>query len=172
MTISSAPVTDVDLYTDDNILDPYQAYRELRDAGPAVYMRPHHTLVVARYEEVRSVLKDTETVTSTRGVAINEPFNESLRGTTLASDLPEHEKLRNIVASSLTPRALAARKDAISAQADAVIADLVAGGEFDAVTDLAQVLPLSVVPDFIGLPAHGRERLLEWAGAVFNAIGR
>jgi cytochrome P450 len=127
--------------------------------------------VVARYDEVRAVLRDTETFSSVGGVALNEPFNQVIQGTTLASDPPLHDQLREIVASSLTPRALTERKAGIEEQADRLVAGLVDRGRFDAVTDLAQVLPLAVVPDFIGLPPHGRERMLDWASATFNAIG-
>jgi cytochrome P450 len=171
MTVSNCPVTGVDIYTDNNILDPYGSYRELRDAGPIVWMESHHAWVVARYDQVRAVLKDTETFTSVGGVALNDPFNQAIQGTTLASDRPEHDELRDIVASSLTPRALVERKPGIEAQADELVAALVQRGRFDAIADLAQVLPLSVVPDFIGLPSHGRDRMLDWASATFNAIG-
>jgi cytochrome P450 len=51
------------------------------------------------------------------------------------------------------------------------VADLVARGSFDAVTDLARALPLSIVPDFIGWPEEGREHLLDWAGANFDSFG-
>jgi cytochrome P450 len=104
-------------------------------------------------------------------VALNEPFNQAIQGTTLASDPPTHDELRNIVASSLTPRALTSRKAAIDELADRLVEQVVARGSFDAVADLARPLPLSVVPDFIGLPPDGREKMLDWAVATFNVIG-
>lgn len=171
MTTTRTPSIDIDIYSDELIRNPYDAYRRIRDAGPAVHLAPHDTWVVGRYENVREVLKDTDTFSSAAGVALTPAINEITRGTTLASDPPEHDKLRSVVASSLTPRALGERKPGIVAQAQRLVADVVERGEFDAVTDLAQLLPLSVVPDFIGLPQDGRERLLDWASAVFNAIG-
>jgi cytochrome P450 len=171
MTVIDYPASDVDIYADDNILDPYDAYSGLRDAGPIVWMRRHRAWVVARYDPVRAVLKDTATFSSVGGVALNDPLNQAIQGTTLASDRPEHDKLRDIVASSLTPRALSRRQASIEEQADQLVASVVERGRFDAITDLAQVLPMSVVPDFIGLPQAGRERMLEWASATFNAIG-
>ncbi|WP_280436968.1 cytochrome P450 [Nocardia carnea] len=171
MSTSMTPSIDIDIYSDELTLRPYEAYRRIRDAGPAVYLTPHDTWVVARYDNVREVLKDTETFSSAAGVSLTAPVNEITKGTTLASDAPEHDTLRSIVASSLTPRALAGRKQGIVDQAERLVDDLVVRGEFDAVTELAQVLPLSVVPDFVGLPQEGRAQLLDWASAVFNAIG-
>lgn len=167
----SYPVSDIDIYTDANILDPYDAYQQLRDAGPIVWMERHQAWVVARYEQVREVLREAATFSSLGGVGLNAPFNQAIQGTTLASDRPVHDELRNIVANSLTPRALIERKAGIEEQADELVAKLVERGAFDAVTELAQVLPLSIVPDFIGLPQHGRERMLDWAAATFNAAG-
>ncbi|GAB3573177.1 cytochrome P450 [Amycolatopsis endophytica] len=171
MTAARTPSIDIDIYSDELTLRPYEAYRQIRDAGPAVYLAPHDTWVIARYENVREVLKDTDTFSSAAGVSLTAPVNEITKGTTLASDPPEHDTLRAIVASSLTPRALATRKPGIAQQAEQLVAGLVERGEFDAVTELAQVLPLSVVPDFVGLPQEGRDQLLDWASAVFNAIG-
>jgi cytochrome P450 len=167
----TVPSSDVDLFTDANILEPYDAYRELRDAGPIVWLSRQRVWAVARYDVVRHVLRDARAFTSLGGVALNEPLNAMLCGTTLASDPPEHDVLRKVVAGALTPRAMAERARMIEECADAIVARVVDRGRFDAVSDLARVLALGVVPDFIGLPVHGRDRMLAWASAMFNAIG-
>jgi hypothetical protein len=43
--------------------------------------------------------------------------------------------------------------------------------EFDAVAELAEVFPLRVFPDAIGIRQEGREHLLAYAAATFNAFG-
>ena len=48
---------------------------------------------------------------------------------------------------------------------------LVTARSFDAVPDLAEVLPVTWVPDLLGWPVDGRERLLDWAGATFDCLG-
>ncbi len=48
---------------------------------------------------------------------------------------------------------------------------LVGQGWFDAMAEIARFLPVEAVSHFIGLPDVGRERLLAWAAAAFNAIG-
>jgi cytochrome P450 len=55
--------------------------------------------------------------------------------------------------------------------ADRLADGLVARAGFDAVTDLAEVLPATWVPDLLGWPAEGRERLIEWGSANFDALG-
>jgi cytochrome P450 len=50
-------------------------------------------------------------------------------------------------------------------------AELTGKRQFDAVAELAEVYPLRVFPDAIGLRDEGREHLLAYAAATFNAFG-
>ena len=43
--------------------------------------------------------------------------------------------------------------------------------EFDAMDQLARLLPVEAIAHLVGLEAEGRERMLEWAAAAFNSIG-
>jgi cytochrome P450 len=125
----------------------------------------------ARYEQVRSALGDHETFVSGRGVGLSEEGNRTRVGTVIASDPPLHDQLRAVLAERLSPKALRALRGEIQEKADALVGQLVACGSFDAVADLAQAFPLSVVADLIGLPDDGREHLLEWANCGFNLMG-
>ncbi len=168
---TSIPISGIDLYSDEVLTEPYEHYRRLREAGPAVWLERHNAWVVARYDSVRTVLRDWRTFSSASGVAVNDTLNSAMRGNTLNSDPPLHDLLRNVVASRMTAQALRPTKEMIDQRAEALVERLVAQHSFDAVEDLAQALPLSIVPDFIGLPQEGREHLLDWAEATFNAMG-
>ena len=167
----SIPTSDLDLYSDDVLAEPYEHYRRLREAGPAVWLERHNVWVVARYDSVRTVLRNWATFSSASGVAVNDTLNTAMRGNTLNSDPPLHDLLRNVVASRMTSQALRPTKEMIESRAEALVERLVTQRSFDAIADLAQALPLSIVPDFIGLPQEGREHLLDWAEATFNAMG-
>lgn len=168
---SEAPRYDADLYADEVLLEPYGHYRALRELGPVVHLPAHDAYAVARYDDVKQVLGTPGTFASADGIALNRPANDAIRGCTLASDGERHAHLRRVVAHRLTPRALRPMHETVVATADALVADLVARGSFDAVTDLARTLPLSIVPDFVGWPQEGREHLLTWAGANFDSFG-
>jgi cytochrome P450 len=169
--VQSIPTSDVDLYSDDVLEEPYEHYRRLREAGAAVWLERHNAWVITRFDALRAVLRDWQTFSSASGVALNDTLNAALAGNTLNSDPPLHDLLRDVVASRMTSQALRPTKDMIDQHADALVERLVAHQSFDAVTDLAQALPLSIAPDFIGLPQEGREHLLDWAEATFNAMG-
>uniref|UniRef100_UPI0031DD73EC cytochrome P450 n=1 Tax=Streptomyces hawaiiensis TaxID=67305 RepID=UPI0031DD73EC len=164
-------MSDVDIYSDDVLHDPYDAYRALRDAGPAVRLTSHPVWVISRYADVRAALADAVVFSSASGVGVVDEMNALYSGTVLASDDPEHALLRSILSEKLAPKALIALRAAIAEQADALVAEAVAEGSFDAVTDLAARLPVDVVADLIGLPDEGREVLLPGADAMFTGFG-
>lgn len=160
-----------DLFEDDALLEPYGHYRAIRDLGPVVRLDAHDLLAVARYEDVRRVLGDPETFCSGEGVGLNDMVNELGRGNTLMSDGELHRVQREVIARPLMPRALAELQPEVQAITDALVDDLLARGSFDAVTELAQPLPATWVPDLLGWPSWAREHLLDWAAASFNTLG-
>lgn len=168
---TSGPSSDLDIYADEHILDPYPAYRTLRDLGPAVWLERYQVWAVTRYRAVYDALHDPHTFSSASGVALTPETNQMLMGNTVSSDPPEHDRLRALIAPRLNPRALRAYSDEVQRRAIALVDDLIARGSFDAVSDFAQVFPVSLVPDLLGWPEKGRDRLLTWASAGFNTIG-
>lgn len=163
--------SDVDPYTDENLLDPWDTYRELRDAGPAVWLRKHNMYALTRYDSVKRALRDWEAFPSSQGVMMNDEMNKVLRGNTLCSDGAEHDQLRRVVARPLTPKAVKALEGGIVGEAERLVDRLVERRTFDAVTDLAEHLPVNIVSTAIGLPEEGRERMLVWASEMFNCFG-
>ena len=82
----TVPSSDVDLFGDEMLAEPYEAYAELRDQGPVVHLTHHDLYAVARYAEARQVLDDPITFCSGQGVGLNDLINALGQGTTLMSD--------------------------------------------------------------------------------------
>ncbi|MFE3718136.1 cytochrome P450 [Streptomyces cyaneofuscatus] len=172
MLTTAIPTSDIDPYTDESILAPYDDYRALRDLGPVVRLDQYDVFAVARYREVFEALHDHESFISGEGVGITEQLNKAQHGSSLTSDPPYHDLVRGMVARHLTPKALREFHTHIQDWADRLVDELIERGEFDAVTDFGQAFPLALVPDLLGWPVdEGRERLLAWAAAGFNAFG-
>jgi cytochrome P450 len=102
---------------------------------------------------------------------LNQQMNDTLRGIVLCSDDPEHAILRRVISKPITPKAISAYSDLITGEAESLVARLVAKGTFDAATQLAQHLPVTIVAHLVGLPEEGRERMLDWAAANFQCFG-
>lgn len=165
------PVFDDDLYADAVIRDPFPVYARLREMGPVVWLARHQVYALPRYAEVASVLRQPRRFSSARGVSLNERTNRLLVGSTLNSDPPEHDATRGITAEPLLPGALEAIAPRIRSAADALVAELVQRGRFDAVSDFAQYLPVTIVAELVGLPDAARQKMLTWASATFNLFG-
>jgi cytochrome P450 len=163
-------VSDLDLFSDENLLDPYPAYRRLREAGPAVFMERYGFWALPRYAEVWQVQRHPERFTSVGGPGLNVQPDPMFSGYILSTDPPEHTRYRKLVNEMLAARSLAAIEDDIAARADKLVAELLAAGSFDAVTDLAARFAVDVVGDLIGLPPE-RDGLLAMADVAFNMFG-
>ena len=168
---SAAVWSDYDPYTAAALLDPWPGYKKLRDAGPAVWLTRFEMFALTRYDSVRRALLDWESFPSHNGVMMNDQMNQVLRGNTLCSDGAEHDALRDVLVRPLTPRALRPVKEQIALEAETLVDKLVTKGTFDAATDLANHLPVTVVSNLVGLPERGRERMLVWAAEMFNCFG-
>ena len=165
------PSTDIDLWADDVLIDPYPAYAQLRELGPVVWMTKFGAYALPRYDEVRAVLQDWQRFTSARGVGMDDSMNAKSGRGILTTDPPLHDTRRKVLNAQLVPRALTVHEETITTRAEAMIASLVEQGSFDAVADLAQPYSVGVVADLVGLPEQGREHLLERAAAAFNTFG-
>lgn len=166
------PVSDIDFYSDEVIRDPYPVYARLRDLGPVVYMAKNDLYLVARYKEVSEVLQQPLRFVSSKGVSPIQKVNDILVGSTLNSDPPIHDKTRAITSEPLLPGSLGEVEPRIKAAADGLIDTLCARGEFDAIADFAQYLPITIVAELVGLPqAVSPAQMLKWASATFNLFG-
>jgi len=164
------PIHELDLFADEVLIDPYPTYAELRELGAVVHLPANDVYALTRYETIRGALADWESFSST-SIGFNPMVNEALTGTSLASDPPDHTRLRATLTENLSPRALRGLKDGIDAKADALVAQLVQQRSFEAIDALARAFPLEVVADLIGFTGHVRDNMLRWGQAAMEVIG-
>lgn len=165
------PVLDLDLFSDDAIADPYPAYQKIRDAGPVVWLSQYDMWAVGRYDGVRAALRADSTLLSGKGVAMNDLLNGNGSSNTLVSDGDEHRRLRSTLIKPMMPKALEEVRKEVQTRADQLIDHLLLQDSFDGMGDFSQHLPVTIVSFLIGLPEEGREQMLDWAAAIFNALG-
>ncbi|MFF7274987.1 cytochrome P450 [Streptomyces griseorubiginosus] len=171
MPSTTLPSSDLDLFATDTLLDPYPVYARLRDAGPVVRLSRYDAWALPRYEQVSAALRDHETFSSASGVGFTEGLNKMMAGGVLASDPPHHSTLRVILSRMLMPRSLRDLGPSVTSVAEEIVDRLADGGEFDAVTDLAEAFTPRFVADLIGLPEEGRGQILEFGAATFDGLG-
>lgn len=128
---------------------------------------------VTRHGDVAAASRDPAVFSSAaRGAFLADPRTSAdlqrVRQLLVNMDAPEHARIRRLVTGAFTPRAVAALGASIREHAAAVVARVVAAGDFDAVADLAAELPLLVLADLLGIPRADRGLLLTWSN---NLVG-
>ena len=168
---STAPVCDVDFYSDEHVQDPVSAYKKMLDCGPVVWLAGRKIHAICGFNALTDSLRNHQCFQSGKGVSIDEDVNKLLIGSTLNSDPPRHDVTRAITFSPLTPKALAAVREQIEEQANIIADAMVSKCEFDAAEELAPYLPLTIVRDLVGLGEHGKASMLDWGAATFELMG-
>ena len=169
--ISNAPVCNIDFYGEETIADPIGAYHHMLALGPVVWLEKQEIHAIVGFDALTTGLRNHTVFRSGQGVSINEDVNKILVGSTLNSDPPQHDATRAITFSPLTPKALQSVRDRITAEAEFIADKVVAMGSFDASTDLAPHIPLTIVRDLVGLGEGGKEHMLKWGAATFELMG-
>lgn len=170
---ASAPETDVDLFSDEVLYDPFPHYKALRDLGPVVYLTRYDLYGLFRYDRVRAALRDWQTFSSAPGIAFNEAVNARISGQSiLAMDPPAHTAVRKVFDDSLKPKFIRRAAGDIEQRAAELVDEVVARQEFDGVRDFARRLPVDIVMDLVGLPRdENRAKVLDWVQGTFNTFG-
>ncbi|MDF2573496.1 MAG: cytochrome [Agromyces sp.] len=170
--MAASPATsDVDLFADDVLIDPYPTYAALRELGAVVHLPVNDVYALTRYDVIRDALGDPVTFSSVKAIGFNDGVNEALQGTSLASDPPVHTQLRATLSANLTPRALRGLEGTINEKADALVARLAQEGSFEAIDALARQFPLEIVADLIGFTGQVKDNMLRWGQAAMEVIG-
>lgn len=166
--------SDFDPFGADTRADPYQAYVELRAAGPIIRLEKYGIFAVPRFAEVKAIFADHVNFSNAGGAGLANYFKEKPwrpPSIVLEADPPLHTRTRKVLARIMSPGAMRKLEDAFKAKAVALVDDLVEKGSFDAIRDLAEVFPLTVFPDALGIDNEGRENFLTYGAMVFAGMG-
>lgn len=165
------PESDLDLFSDDTLINTPKRYKGLREIGPLVHLPTNDLYAVTHFDALRAALRANDILISGKGVAANDMINSAANEATITSDGDTHKHRRTILMRPLMPKSLDAVRQRVEETADALVESLVAKDQFCGVKDFASYLPLSIVAELVGLEESGRENMLDWAAATFDALG-
>ena len=177
--------TRVDFASESFFRDPAATVAMLRGIGPVVETRfpiVGQVWVTTTHEATARMLKDSATFTLRKeggaiaGVQWWMPkLVQALASNMLTTDEPDHARLRGIVDEAFRRRAILDMQPRIRAIADDLAGRLFEkGSPADLVANYAQILPLSVISELLGLPRADRPTFIAWANSmsrVKSAIG-
>jgi cytochrome P450 len=172
--MDTTSISMIDPFSREFLGNPYPFHKELREAGPVVWLDRYGIWAMARYEEVRACLMNWKTFCSSAGVGLSDFRKETPwrpPSIILEADPPLHTRTRAVLTRILSAAAMKKLWTTFEQDAIRLLDALVQRGAFDAVKDLAEVYPLKVFPDAVGLAEEGRENLLPYGNMAFNAFG-
>jgi cytochrome P450 len=167
----AAPVFDDDLFNSAAVRNARAVDDALRERASVVKLSRENITLLARHEHVAEGLKDWQTFSS-RSRPWHDP-NSVRPEILLVDDPPRHTEVRPVIASALSPKALAKMTTAFQADADALIREVAqqSGEVIDAVEAISRPFVYKVLPDLLGLPVAGRENMTAFGHMVWATLG-
>lgn len=167
--------------------DPYPYYAALRRNGAVTYLPEDDLWVVPRFDDVWQIARDPESYSSKalRALGVGaisartgaRPDIRELDAKTarslIASDPPDHTRLRRLVSRPFTPRAIATLAGEVRDICEDVVEDLLQAGErgeADLVQQVNFPLPVLVIAAALGIPSERRDDFKRWSNALVGRL--
>ncbi|WP_419146314.1 cytochrome P450 [Iamia majanohamensis] len=95
---------------------------------------------------------------------------ELQRSLLINMDPPHHTQVRGVISQGcFTPRAIAKLEDGLRERAHRIVAEALARGDGDFVTDVACELPLQALSDVVGFPEEDRAKIFDWSNQMIGS---
>jgi cytochrome P450 len=154
---------------------PYDYFALLRKEAPVCWQDAPNDggfWSITRYADIQEIEKNVEVFTNKTSIS-PLPIPKSTLAATIdhsiiLSDPPRHTFLRRSIMAGFTPKAIAKLEERIKTCAAQAIDAVIEKGACD-LHDVAAYTPIEVVADVLGVPTHDRQRLFDWANAMFGA---
>ena len=155
--------------------DPYPRLNALREAAAVHRDERLDRWLVTRHADVRACLRDRRLGRNFRHVGTEVEFKaEPLdpqwqafwdveRWSLLFVEPPEHTRIRRLVASAFTPRAVEAMRAPAHALARDLLGECIERGRFDLLYDFAQPYSIALICRLLGVPTDRHRDLLDWS---------
>ncbi len=170
MAVAAPPY--VNLLDPEFYVDPWAAYRWLRDESPVHWDPVQRLWGISRHAGVVAVEKDTARYSSFKGSRphLDQAENRSM----IDLDDPVHQQQRKLVVRRFTPRAVRSHEARIRAHADAILGQATSGGarSIEVIEQLASRLPAMMITELLGYPPEQWELIRRLSETTMLAGGQ
>ncbi|MBL7486551.1 cytochrome P450 [Frankia sp. AgB1.9] len=167
--MSTTTAAQVNVLDPEFYVDPWEAYRWLRDEAPVFWDARQKLWVISRFHDVVAVEKNGALYSSFYGSRphIDQTHDESM----INMDDPDHQAQRNLVVPQFTPRAVRRHEEHVRAVVTEVLDDVVALGECEAIEAIASRVPAIMIGDLLGYPREIWQRVRHWSEQIMLLSG-
>ncbi|MEX0302954.1 MAG: cytochrome P450 [Leisingera sp.] len=155
--------------------DPFPYYDALLRVSP-VLEQPDGSLLVCRHADLERIYRDTTLFSSDKKRVFapkygqGSPLFEHHTTSLVFSDPPLHTRVRKIMTSALTPRAIAKMEPGLVAAVDQLLDGLAGRGQADLIEDFAASIPIQIIGNLLDVPMEERAPLRDWSLAILGAL--
>src|SRR5438132_255528 len=157
---------------------PEKFFAAARAECPVAKLPGDAGYIVTRYDDVRSASMRVKEFSNTRPIfGEGDPELEEIakRGypevpTLTNNDPPEHTRFRKLVYKAFIPEVVERLEPKITGLAEGLLDNVLDRGEMDFVTDFAEVLPIMVMSDALGIPHDMRDTFRVWSDNIVHTI--
>lgn len=154
---------------------PFDFYDALLRHAP-VLQQPDGSVLLSRHADLDRIYRDTTLFSSDKKAAfgpkfgIGSPLFEHHTTSLVFSDPPLHTRVRRIMTSALTPRAIAKMEPGLIATVDALLDQIGDRAQVDLIEDFAATIPIQIIGNLLDIPMEERDPLRDWSLAILGAL--
>lgn len=153
--------------------NPFPHYDRLLREAP-VLPQPDGSVLICRHADLNAIYRDTALYISDKKLAFapkfgpGSPLFEHHTTSLVFNDPPLHTRVRRIMTSALTPKALARMEPGLIATVDHLLEEL--GPTPDLIDDYASCIPVQIIGNLLDVPMEERGSLRDWSLAILGAL--
>jgi cytochrome P450 len=160
------------LFTKAFTQDPYPAYTKLREEEPVSYILlpdGQSAWLITKYEDALAALKDQRLIKDFTKLTDNETVETSVFSQNmLFADMPDHKRLRGLVAKAFTPQMIRGYADRIQEITNELLDNMQDKGSVDLIDSFAFPLPIIVICEMLGIPTEDRDKFRLWSNSMIE----
>jgi cytochrome P450 len=153
--------------------NPFPHYDSLLQNAP-VCPQPDGSFIISKHADLNAIYRDTTTYISDKKQAfapkfgVGSPLYEHHTTSLVFNDPPLHTRVRRIMSSALTPKAIALMEPGLIKTVDHLLDEMPQSA--DLIEDFAASIPIQIIGNLLNIPMSERTPLRDWSLAILGAL--